>query len=258
MGGRGGAGRWGDAGRDRLDGNLDDDTLHGGGGDDLLNGGVGRDTLIGGAGEDVFQFSAEADHDVIRDFSVGVDHVDLIDVFRDAAPIEVTGPGGFSRLIEGATHGGAAYRIANRAAGPEPGGSGLAGTEDSPMLARFVGVAPDAITGSLSSFTLFEDQSPQSGAPAGTDDTALQASALPANLAGGAPAPSPAPAPAAGAKPAATPEYIFETADCASRAAPEPDLFTLKTMPSETGAVLDFFGDGAIEPGAAGSTGPWV
>lgn len=64
-----------------------DDTLRGGGGDDRLQGGLGRDILHGGAGDDRVSGGAGADvfifatsdtgRDVIRDFAVGQDHVDL-------------------------------------------------------------------------------------------------------------------------------------------------------------------------------------
>jgi len=94
-------------GNDRLDGGAGNDVLNGGDGDDVLIGGPGNDTLIGGAGhdtfvfapvpvgspgqnadlrganEDTFKFSelsskdAASGNDVITDFVVGQDHIDL-------------------------------------------------------------------------------------------------------------------------------------------------------------------------------------
>jgi Ca2+-binding RTX toxin-like protein len=78
-------------GDDRLSGGLDDDTLFGSYGNDVLVGGAGNDTLYGedgadilsgGAGRDYFVFNFVGDSivgsaDVIRDFEVGVDFIDL-------------------------------------------------------------------------------------------------------------------------------------------------------------------------------------
>jgi Ca2+-binding RTX toxin-like protein len=96
-------------GNDLLDGGAGKDVLNGGNGDDVLIGGPGNDTLIGGPGRDVFLFaptttagnghdsdsqflSASQDtfdfsqldskstglgNDVITDFVVGQDHIDL-------------------------------------------------------------------------------------------------------------------------------------------------------------------------------------
>ncbi len=66
-----------------LDGGAGNDILVGGGGDDTLIGGVGIDTLTGGIGADVFAFKALAElgtgktRDVITDFAVGIDKLDL-------------------------------------------------------------------------------------------------------------------------------------------------------------------------------------
>lgn len=69
---------YGEAGRDRVKGGADNDVLDGGAGDDRLIGGtgddfiagnVGYDTIAGGAGADMFIFTADADSDVIVDFS---------------------------------------------------------------------------------------------------------------------------------------------------------------------------------------------
>jgi Ca2+-binding RTX toxin-like protein len=65
-------------------GGADDDGLQGGDGDDILVGGEGRDAMIGGDGDDVFRWLAVSDsgiggaeRDVIRDFLIGNDTIDL-------------------------------------------------------------------------------------------------------------------------------------------------------------------------------------
>ncbi len=87
----------GNAGDDTLFGGAGNDRLFGGGENDRLSGGVGSDTLSGGVGADVFVFSnaSESPHgagrDVIVDFEVGVDHIDL------------TGLGGSLRFVSAYT-----------------------------------------------------------------------------------------------------------------------------------------------------------
>ncbi|WP_260955505.1 retention module-containing protein [Pseudomonas citri] len=68
----------GDGANNRIDGGLGHDVLNGGGGDDLLIGGLGNNTLTGGSGADTFQWQAgNSGHDVITDFTPGVDKLDL-------------------------------------------------------------------------------------------------------------------------------------------------------------------------------------
>jgi Ca2+-binding RTX toxin-like protein len=72
----------GGGGNDVLDGGAGNDTLAGGNGADLLVGGTGADSLKGGAGADVFRYDAAGDStagatDLIGDFQVGVDKIDL-------------------------------------------------------------------------------------------------------------------------------------------------------------------------------------
>lgn len=92
----GGAGEdvlYGDSGEDTLRGSDGDDTLYGDTGDDVLYGGAGDDRLYGGTGVDQFFGNAGADtfvwefieeggtstatSDVILDFEVGTDFIDL-------------------------------------------------------------------------------------------------------------------------------------------------------------------------------------
>ena len=88
----------GGPGNDYLQGSADDDSLNGGPGDDnlldygdndddSLNGGAGNDTLEsrggndrfhGGAGNDTFVFGSTNGDDIISDFTVGEDLIDLI------------------------------------------------------------------------------------------------------------------------------------------------------------------------------------
>ncbi len=64
-------------GDDMLQGMGGDDTLQGGPGADILSDGVGEDVLIGGAGADIFIMAFDGLPDVISDFTVGEDRIDL-------------------------------------------------------------------------------------------------------------------------------------------------------------------------------------
>ncbi|MEG5263024.1 putative Ig domain-containing protein [Pseudomonas sp. JDS28PS106] len=70
-------------------GGAGNDTINGGAGDDILVGGTGVDNLTGGAGADIFRFSSQSDSyrtattgsvDVITDFDVTQDRIDLADL----------------------------------------------------------------------------------------------------------------------------------------------------------------------------------
>ena len=75
---------FGGDGDDDLFGQQGKDTLIGGSGDDTLFGGNQRDHLYGGDGTDVFGFlKGETGVDVIHDFQVGVDKIDLSDFHTD-------------------------------------------------------------------------------------------------------------------------------------------------------------------------------
>lgn len=68
---------WGDVGDDVIWASSGDDVLYGGADNDILFGGSGSDTLSGGMGEDIFQFSASAGNDVINDFELSSDSIQL-------------------------------------------------------------------------------------------------------------------------------------------------------------------------------------
>ena len=71
-------------GDDQITGNGGDDILDGGKGNDVLIGGQGRDVLTGGEGQDTFVYK-KIDHrrDIITDFELGIDKIDLSDIFKD-------------------------------------------------------------------------------------------------------------------------------------------------------------------------------
>ncbi|MEO0803355.1 MAG: SGNH/GDSL hydrolase family protein [Cyanobacteria bacterium J06642_2] len=67
----------GDAGRDTILGGEGGDIIDGGFGDDSIDGGAGGDILNGGRGRDRFVLSFEPDSDLILDFEVGRDLLEL-------------------------------------------------------------------------------------------------------------------------------------------------------------------------------------
>lgn len=67
----------GGGGNDTLDGGAGNDSLDGGDGDDSLLGGLGNDTFTGGAGADTFAFAPGEGDDVITDFDVLFDFLDV-------------------------------------------------------------------------------------------------------------------------------------------------------------------------------------
>ncbi len=109
----------GGSGRDQLSGGHGNDRLDGGSGDDRIIGSEGDDDLTGGEGYDVFQFLPGSGSDIIRDFSVSEDRIDLhryvweygsdavnADSLRDslvdaAEGARLTLPGAASILFEG-------------------------------------------------------------------------------------------------------------------------------------------------------------
>ncbi|EGA69635.1 putative RTX toxin, partial [Vibrio sinaloensis DSM 21326] len=76
---------YGDDGDDILFGNGGNDILTGGKGDDILVGGAGNDLLTGGEGEDLFVIGGSDfvnSLDVITDFTVSEDHIDISDLLH--------------------------------------------------------------------------------------------------------------------------------------------------------------------------------
>lgn len=95
---QGGAGRdllLGEAGNDKLLGGAGNDKLYGGVGNDVLAGGAGCDILTGGKGADTFVFGKKAATDVIRDFSLVEDRINLraLDVDFDDLRLKDTAAG---------------------------------------------------------------------------------------------------------------------------------------------------------------------
>ena len=78
-------------GDDLLSGDFGADRLDGGAGDDTLDGGPGADRLRGGAGADNFYFGTDFESpadkpDVILDFEVGVDKIDMFPFYGTGRP----------------------------------------------------------------------------------------------------------------------------------------------------------------------------
>jgi VCBS repeat-containing protein len=89
-GGNGNDSLLGGDGTDRLFGDNGDDRLDGGAGNDVLSGGAGNDWLTGGAGSNTFIFGKSGGADVVTDFKVGIDHLQLDDALtvKSAASID--------------------------------------------------------------------------------------------------------------------------------------------------------------------------
>ncbi|MDP3261459.1 MAG: calcium-binding protein [Tabrizicola sp.] len=76
-GGEGGDTLTGSSAGDMLSGGGGNDLLLGGAGEDILIDGAGSDTLIGGAGSDIFVLDGDGEADVIGEFQIGIDRIDL-------------------------------------------------------------------------------------------------------------------------------------------------------------------------------------
>ncbi|MEX5564403.1 hypothetical protein SM764_13345 [Pseudophaeobacter sp. 1A16562] len=88
---KGGVGRdalKGGKGEDTLLGGAHNDKLFGGSHNDVLNGGGGRDKLVGGGGEDTFIFKGDFGRDVVRDFTIGEDVLDLSALTGEATSLD--------------------------------------------------------------------------------------------------------------------------------------------------------------------------
>ena len=68
---------FGSLGADQLRGGDGNDNLFGGGGVDTLEGSVGNDALSGGAGDDTFVFGSGFGHDLIMDFNLTADTLQI-------------------------------------------------------------------------------------------------------------------------------------------------------------------------------------
>lgn len=68
---------YGGDGDDTVFGSAGNDTLFGGKGDDILAGQWGEDVMTGGAGNDIFIIAASSNHNVVTDFDVTEDKLDL-------------------------------------------------------------------------------------------------------------------------------------------------------------------------------------
>lgn len=67
---------------ERIVGLAGNDVINGKAGNDSLVGGLGKDNLTGGAGADAFVFESLDDRgDTIRDWEMGIDAIDLSQVF---------------------------------------------------------------------------------------------------------------------------------------------------------------------------------
>ena len=96
----------GGSGNDTLVGGDGNDVLHGGNGNDRIDGGAGNDHLSGGAGSDTFVLTPLSAHDVISDFQVGVDHLQINGPSAQTADVHI-GPTSGGTLVtfnHGASH----------------------------------------------------------------------------------------------------------------------------------------------------------
>lgn len=70
----------GSSGGNWIYGNAGANRIDGGGGFDFISGGKGKDVLTGGASSDTFHFLQGSGKDVVTDFTVGFDEIDLSDL----------------------------------------------------------------------------------------------------------------------------------------------------------------------------------
>ncbi|BCK28196.1 Poly(beta-D-mannuronate) C5 epimerase 5 [Vibrio cholerae] len=102
----------GGTGNDTLYGGKGNDTLIGGEGNDILIGGLGNDILTGGSGDDLFKWvdgDLDGSTDLITDFTIHQDKIDLSDLFPDETRtldqlldshvIEISGQGQNSEIV---------------------------------------------------------------------------------------------------------------------------------------------------------------
>jgi Ca2+-binding RTX toxin-like protein len=80
---------YGLGGDDHLFGNQGKDHLFGGDGDDFLTGGPGKDKLTGGDGEDTFVFNKGSGKDVVVDFDLDQDILQIMATNKIKEPEDV-------------------------------------------------------------------------------------------------------------------------------------------------------------------------
>ncbi|MBR9843671.1 MAG: calcium-binding protein [Rhodobacteraceae bacterium] len=95
----------GGVGNDTLRGGADNDRLFGGQGHDDLYAGSGSDTLTGGVGDDFFIFTSidASDANVIRDFELGTDEIEIENYDPNTTTLQVVGGDTLITLDSGAT-----------------------------------------------------------------------------------------------------------------------------------------------------------
>lgn len=90
-----------------LRGEAGNDTIYGFGGNDRIIGGEGHDKLTGGAGADVFVFTLGGAGDIVYDFQVGTDRLDVtafggyLSMVQKGADTLITFAAGVSTLLKG-------------------------------------------------------------------------------------------------------------------------------------------------------------
>lgn len=93
---------FGGRGNDFLFGSFGNDTLVGSEGADRIIGGTGGDRLIGGAQRDTFVFNEWSGRDLVKDFQIGFDRIELVGALSDMSLAQVidtaVGGVGFVRL----------------------------------------------------------------------------------------------------------------------------------------------------------------
>jgi len=82
-----------------ITGNAANNILDGGAGNDTLNGGAGANTLTGGLGKDIFRFNTASHTDIITDFVVVDDTIQLENAVFSA--LTVTGALAASSFVKG-------------------------------------------------------------------------------------------------------------------------------------------------------------
>ncbi len=96
----------GGAGNDEIFNGGGNDTVIGGAGDDVLFGGLGADVLTGGADADIFAFYAGNGDDVITDFNLNDDTLDLSGAandFNDLASVQAVASNIISDFADGSS-----------------------------------------------------------------------------------------------------------------------------------------------------------